>query len=256
MSLLLKSELRLRIGARHCLAEVWSAGLVARCGARVMVGDAPQNPVEAALTALSAQGVELPRRAAVLVEDELLYHATLPASGGMKQGLEAAREHFGSAMPEQEMVVGVTLMDGGQRWLASALPSDLLETWRLVLDAHDVQLALAQPAIQQDLLALRASQRLRDGLVVAFGSEGLGLVTLQNDAVSDLRWERRDLADLPGLAARLRALLSEQLPNASADLAPASLVLLPQSPAQAASLRPWAESNGWRLAAPAMATVE
>lgn len=256
MSPLLKSELRLRIGARHCVAEVWQAGLAARCVARVTVQDEPQSPVDAALNALAAKGMALPRRAVLLVEDELLYFATLPATKGLKQGLLAAREHFGSALPEQEMVVEVALLNDGRNWLATALPADLLDAWRLALSAHDVRLESAQLAIQQDLSTLLSAHPVRDGLVAIFGSEGVGFVTLNKAAVAALRWERHDLSDLAGLASRLQALQAECVAAANAPAAASELLLMPHSPAQATSLRSWAETNGWRLCAPALGPAE
>jgi hypothetical protein len=257
VSLLLKNELRLRIGARHCAAEIWRAGLVGRCVARVMVQDDIHDLIEAALAALEARGTSLPARAVLSVEDELLYFATLPASGPFSAALAAAQEHFSSALGEHELLVGVTLLATGRRWLASALPAELLETWRLTLSGHDIATEVVQPAVLQDLRALGATARMDDGLLVMVRAEGMSFLSVDRAGITDLGWERRDLADLPGLALRVQALLAQR----SAALHPPgtarpTVLLAPLNNAQAASLRPLAEAHGWRLSPPVLATTD
>ena len=257
MSLLLKSELRLRIGARHCAAEVWRAGMSARCAARAYTQDENPNLVEAALASLETRGVALPSRAVVSVEDELLYFAALPATMPAKAAVAAARGHFNAALGEHELLVGVTLASSGQRWLASALPAELLDTWRLALSERDIALEAVQPAVLQDLRALGEKAKFDNGLVVMLRAEGLSVLTIEPSGVTDLNWERRDLADLPALAARVQAQLA-LLPSAQ-DTHSATrpdVLLAPLTEAQAAALRPMAETHGWRLSAPVLVSTE
>lgn len=257
MSLLLKSELRLRIGARHCAAEVWHAGVSGRCVARAFAQDEGLNLVEAALATLEARGIALPARAKLSVEDELLYFASLPATGPVKNAVATAREHFSAALGEHEMLVGVTLAASGQRWLASALPAELLEPWRLALSERDIALEAVQPAVLQDLRALASAAKFDNGLVVMARAEGLSVLTVEDAGVTNISWERRDLADLPALEARVRAELAQQ-PGAQDPLNPSrtGVLLAPLNDAQAAALRPLAESCGWRMSAPVLVSTE
>lgn len=257
MSLLLKSELRLRIGARHCVAEVWRAGVAARLAGRVYTQDENPNLVEAALAALEVRGMSLPTRAVLSVEDELLYFATLPATLPAKAALVAAREHFSAALGEHELLVGVTLAASGERWLASALPAELLDTWQFALSERDITLAAVQPAVLQDLSALGVKAQFENGLVVMLRAEGLSFLTVEPAGITDLSWERRDLADLTALAARVQAQLA-LLPMAQDALNPTrpGVLLAPLTEAQASALRPMAETHGWRISAPVLLATE
>jgi hypothetical protein len=257
VSLLLKSELRLRVGARHCVAEVWRAGVMARCVARAFAQDETLNLVETAMAALEARGIALPTRATLSVEDELLYFASLPATMPARAALVAAREHFSAALGEHELLVGVTLTSSGQRWLASALPAELLEAWRMTLNERDITLQAVQPAVLHDLQGLGTKILPDHGLVVLARNEGLSLVSVDTTGVTELNWERRDLSDLPGLAARVQAQLAQMATLQDAlDPSHPGVLLAPLTEAQAISLRPLAEAQGWRMSAPVLVSSE
>jgi hypothetical protein len=251
VSLLLKSELRLRLGPRGCDAGLWSAGLSARCVGRASSAD--DADIEQVLDALAAQGHDLPRSAKVCVEDEFLYYALLPAAGRWRAAQARAREHFAAASGDHHLLVETSLLPDGRSWVAVAIGTGLVDRVRSSLAARDVELRGLSAALLDDLAALRGEHALELGVIVLLRSEGATMVGLQDGVLADIAWERCDLAEPESIATRVRgyrARFAQQvgLPHAAGDL---PVLALPANAAQQALLGPVALAQGWRVLSPA-----
>ncbi|CAD5373348.1 hypothetical protein RA210_U30260 [Rubrivivax sp. A210] len=244
MSPLWKSELRLRLGPGRCQAALWSAGLRPRCLARAASAAAGAEAVEAVLVEISAQGLDLPRRAVVLLEDELLYYAVLPAAGSQRAGLAAARSSLAAATGDADLVVASTLLAGGRLRLAAAVGAATVERLRAALAARDVALHSLQAALPADLARLPREAAPSDGVLALLRSEGLTLVGLRQGQVADLAWERCDLTRPQAVVARVAAYHRRW----SGAAAAVPVLLVPAQALQAEALAGACSAQGWGLA--------
>jgi hypothetical protein len=252
VSLLLKSELRLRMGPQRCEAGIWRAGLKARRVGSAQADGQDEHPVEQVLNALLSQGHDLPSIASVLVEDELLYYATSPAVGRWGRSDEWARAYFAEAVTDTPLLIETSLAPGGRTWIAAALDAGWVERLRDALGAHDIELRHVHCALFGDLDRVRSEFGSADGMVVLLRSEGVTLVGIQDGCIADISWERCDMAQSAALASRVkgyRMRFAHHIgqPQSSADLA---VFLVPADEGQLAWLSPLAQANGWQTAPP------
>jgi hypothetical protein len=250
VSLLLKSELRLRMGPQRCEAGIWRAGLKARRIGSARADGLDEHPVEQVLNALLSQGHDLPSVASVLVEDELLYYATLPAAGRWGRANEWARAYFAEAVTDTPLLIETSLAPGGRTWIAAALDAAWLEQLRDALGAHDIELRHVHCALFEDLDRIHGEFSGADGMVVMLRGEGVTLVGIQGGCVADISWERCDLAESAALVSRVkgyRMRLAHHMgqPRSSAELA---VFIVPADEDQLAWLTPLAQANGWQTA--------
>lgn len=204
MSLPWKSELRLRIGTRWCEAAVLSPWKrKALFSARVEAAGA--QFVTGALKALRDQGADpLPTQARVLLEDELVYLARLPASLPWSRLREAAAEHFARALGRVDLRIDANALPGDGGWIAAAWEQPEHDALREELAAHGVRLVHAQPALLADLSAV-AAQVPDDAIVVAPRDAGMTIVRVRGGGPTDLSWERCDMGEPASVDARVNA---------------------------------------------------
>ncbi|MEQ1686743.1 MAG: hypothetical protein ABL916_24080 [Burkholderiaceae bacterium] len=251
MSLLWKNELRLRVGPRHSEASIWRAGVQTRCAGRARVAGHHQAAVEEVLGVLVAEGHVLPDAASMCVDDEYLYYTTLPAGGSWDDAQAAAVDYFAEKVGEQNLLVETSLAPCGRSWVAVAIDAALVVGWRETLAVLDVRLGQVRAALFEDLWTLRDDMSLDDGVAVVIRSEGAMLVGLHAGCITDLAWERCNVADPEAIAARVQgysARLSEQLGIAGTP-GELPVFVVPADAAQHALIRPLASSLGWRLGA-------
>lgn len=250
MSLRPRSELHLRLGARRCEAEVWHAGFARRPALRLAcqagepgVGDDLLGTV---LARLEAERVKLPRRASLVVDDDSLYHALLPADAAWGSGEAHARRYFEGALDAAELLVAVALAPCGRRWLAVALERAWVAAVEARLAQHGVKLGGVSAAVFEDLDTLGRSLP-PEGWVALVREAGLVLLRREAGAWTDLRWERCDGLVADAVARPLDA-------RARRDAA-AAVLLVAEHPRQAESLAALAAQRGWTLAALARGAV-
>ena len=258
MSLLLKSELRLRMGPRHCQGEVWLAGWSKAPVASCFVSGASESLLQAALDAFDEQDVEMPERVCMQVEDEQLFFTLLPLgqSWQVRQGRDMAEAYFSNILDPEPVRVDVTLTPDGTHWLAAAIYADQVEDWRQVLAERGMSLASLRPALLDDLVALQADLQVGNGLVVLVRSEGVSFISVAAGSLVDVMWERCDLDDVDALVARIRShlrVLRGELPTQVEGDTPAQeenwgeVCLVPLREFQAQALAQTVSDLGWRM---------
>ena len=144
------------------------------------------------------------------------------------------------------MLVDTTLAPCGSRWIAAAIDAVQVGAWRDALEARGIDLRSVRPALLEDLWSLRPHITLRDGLLVLVRSEGASMIGLRGNAVSEIAWERCDVADGVTLGERIDTAL---LDRCTADEAPSpvSVCLVPQHAEPLPALRELAQRRGWQL---------
>lgn len=257
MSLLLKSELRLRVGPRHCQIAHWRAGLASRPASTRFVSGAPETLIDEALDALDDGQSVLPQKACVQVEDEHLFMAMLPVQGNWRTAQTQAQRYFDEVLGPEPLLVDVTLAPCGTLWVAAAVYAEQIEAWRHSLAERDVTLTRVSLALLDDLQALRREVTLQDGLLVLVRSEGVSFVTLQAGGVTDVVWERCDLDDIDALVARVQSHLAALAPDASAPETPQpGVCLVPLRAFQTQTLQQSASQLGWQVTPALLADEE
>lgn len=226
MSLLPRSELALRVGPRHCRAQ-WRGVAHAAAGDAALAG------------AIEGLAAPAPRRAALSVEDEYVYFASLPAATRWKDALGAAQDYFAAMLGEAESLVGISLTPCGSRWIAAAVELAQVQAWEEALATRGIELSAVRPALLDDLQCLRRSVTIADGVLALVRDEGVSLVTLHGGGVKDVAWERCDVDDGDALAQRI---LAQPVDGA------AQVCLVPMHGAQSEALRTLAAGRGWQLA--------
>jgi hypothetical protein len=249
VSLLLRNELRIRVSAQACEAQVWHAGWARRPAAVARVVGGNDGQLEQTLDALLDQGQVLPRRAAISVADEFLYFAVLPASGSGKDAQAQARDHFAESLGDEELLVSVQLSPDNGRWLAVALPVTLLETWRHALATLGVTVRSISAGLFDDLWHWQVSWPKGDELIVLRRDQGVMCLGVLSGAVHSIGWERCDVSQVEVWCARVQACaerLAAAREEASAD-DPIPVTLMPADEDDAQSLRTLSASLGWQV---------
>ena len=249
MSLRLKSELRLRLGPQHCEAALWQRGLRKRCIASFTQCGSGTSQLDQAIDGLVAAGHQLPDAAAISIDDELLYFATMPAAGNWQETRASAAAYFADSLGLEGLLVVVCLAPGGRSWLSVALDAGLVDGWRAALDQRGIALRHLRVGLFEDLLRLRASESLRDGSLVLLRGEGATFVSMAAGAITEIAWERCEVKDPEALLARVRAHCERRSPPEVDGLARRPVFVLPFDLEQQESLAPIAAQQAWRLLA-------
>lgn len=246
MSLLLRSELRLRVGARRCQADLWGAGWRTRASVST-VAEGEGDVVAEALALLTARGAALPARAVVVLEDELLYYALLPAERAWGRGDDLARRYFAEVLGDRELNVSASLAPCGRHWMAVAAESATLGEVSEHLARHGVTLRRAGAALFEDLHALR--QRLpSDGVVIWVRDQGLMAMRRHASSWVEMHWNRCDSWQPEVVGAQIDAALHRHGPAAAAPTGqPVPVLVVAQRGEQATRLAPAALLHGWTL---------
>jgi hypothetical protein len=277
VSLRLRSELRLRLGPRHCDAAISRAGFGQRAAGRAHISGANGESLGLALEALVSQGHELPSRAALCVEDEYLYTLLLPAVGAWGEAEAAARAQFAQMLGDDRLCVQMTLAPCATRWIAMALETARLEEWRETLGSHGIALLHVRPALLEDLAALHGdlcdALPSGEGLAVLVRDEGASLVglnrqrpqgraapspppagveqsgkaTFAQQTIAHLEWERCDVGDARQLGARIEA---NCLQHAAESEALPAVCVVPLRGGQRLLLEDLCHDRGWKLGRP------
>lgn len=189
-----RSELVAEFTAGQCRVEI-QPGLFGPKQTASAVGDG-DAPLATALSALAAMpDVRLPRRARLTVPDERVYYALLPASVPWSQRHEYAARHFAETLGRQNLVVRISLIDGGRSWLAAAMEEADLDGWSKAFAEAGTQLRSARPALLQDLDRI-AGAVPDDSVVAIVRNEGALLARVAQGILVDIRWERGLAGDI------------------------------------------------------------
>ena len=243
MSLPWKSELLLRLTRSACVAQVlapWSRHVVAEAHA----DGAPAESLPRVLQSLRDAGpAPLPRRARLLVPDELAYLALRPACARWAAAQRDAQAHFAQTLGRPDLIVQVAAMPGQGGWLAAAIEPDDLQRWQRLLGDAGVRLAAVELALLDDLRAISA--RVADDAVVALlRDEGMTLLRVAGGTPVELSWERCD--------PRAQRLVEQRLlafQGAILSSVPEPLWLLCPSPSQCELWQRLARGHQWNLLA-------
>lgn len=248
MSLQLRNELRLRLGPRRCEAAIWCAGVQTRCTGRASAEGRGVEGMEQALAALEAEGHRLPSIATLCVEDEFVYFATQPATGSWAEARDDAVDFFEATIGGEDLMVETCLAPCGSVWVAVAIDRGRVDAWRAALAGRDIEMRHVRAALLEDLWAIRGEVPGGDAVLAMLRNEGATMVALREGCITDINWERCDLAELDSLSQRLeggRARLAQSLGVDSATAVP--LLLVPQDSAQHGQMSTWATDKGWHL---------
>jgi hypothetical protein len=211
-------------------------------------GEGQGDLVARALAQLVAERVRLPRRAALVVADESLYYALLPADAAWGPGEANARRYFEGALALRKLHVAVTLSPCGRHWLAVAMEPAVLEAVTHALAPHGVALGGVGAALFEDLDTL-GRRMPASGAVVMARDQGVVLLQREAGGWTDLAWERCDAWQAETVAARVDALLYRHGRRSGAAARPSPVLLVAQRASQAARLAGLAGARGWDLCA-------
>lgn len=246
MSLLLKNELRLRLGPQHCDAQIWRAGLRAKMAGHASASGEAGDVIELALAALATQGHELPLRASLWVEDESLYTMMLPAEGTPSDALALARGQFMQLLGHDDLSVQITLAPCGTQWIVIALESALLAMWRETLAMRGIAIAHVRSALLEDMNAMRDDLGSHTGHAVFVRREGASVLGVTPQTVTRIDWERCDVTDPEQLAGRIEAQGLQQASEDSDEALPA-VCIVPYNAGQRVLLEDMCAQRGWTL---------
>lgn len=246
MSLLPKNELRLRLGPQHCDASIWRAGFRPRSLGHASVSGHNGDSLEMALSTLVADGHELPKRAALWVEDEYLYTLMMPANESWNDANDAARVQFAQLLGHDDIRVQTSLAPCGEQWIAVALEVQLLEEWRETLTARGVDVQHVRSALLEDLVALRADLKDHVGLAILVRREGASVISMNLETITHIEWERCDVTDADQLAARIEAHGLQHAGDRGNESMPA-VCIVPFNSGQRVLLEDMCAERGWKL---------
>ncbi len=246
MSLLLKNELRLRVGPQHCEASIWRRGFRSRVTGRASAHGDAAEVIDLALTSLVAQGHDLPKRATLWVEDEALYTMLLPAEGALADAVQVARGQFMELLGHGELHVQASLAPCGTQWVVIALEAAQLGLWRDTLALRGIELAHVRSALLEDLNAIRTEIASHTGHAVFVRREGATVLSVTPQTVTRIDWERCDVTDPEQLAGRIEA-QGLQLVNDDASVEFPDVCVIPYNAGQRVLLEGMCAQRGWKL---------
>ncbi len=254
MSLLLKNELRLRLGPQHCDAEIWRAGLRAKKAGHASASGDAGDAIELALAALATQGHALPLRASLWVEDEALYTMMLPADGTPSDALAVARGQFMELLGHDDLSVQITLAPCGTQWIVIALEAALLAMWRETLAMRGIAIAHVRSALLEDINTMRVDLGTHTGHAVFVRREGASVLGVTPQTVTRIDWERCDVTDPEQLAGRIEAQGLQQATDDVDEELPA-VCIVPYNAGQRAMLQDMCAQRGWTLSRPLLGAL-
>lgn len=247
MSLPWKSELHLRLGHERCELSLQQGWPWRRerlwAGTGQGVGRAA---VDDALGQLAATGADLPARAHLVIEDDCVYYALLPAGLRWAEAHERAERHFADALGTSALQVELALAPGGQDWIAAAIASSDFDAWLDALEERQIEAGRIRLALLEDLGRVRRHIPADADVIALVRDQGSTVLQMERGRLSGLSWERIDWHEPALLLQRLAACRSEGSIGSGC--------LLPASAAQQAALDQPGRQAGW-LVLPALAQI-
>jgi hypothetical protein len=262
VSLRWRSELLVRLGAQHCEVSL-PQGVVHS------VEGTGATAIHAALGELVARGHALPRRARVLLSEDLLHLCVVDAHTERAQ-TENQAQACASALLAQvlggnrdDRQVEVSLLDNGDSWLAAAVDIAALDQALDALMHHGVDARRVGMAVLEDLRAVRAHLPREVHTVALVREHGVSLLGFERGRLVAVEWEHLDWRDRDTLFARLAAYAGPPAawPSAIRPVAPSGTAargrtgfLQPESARQEAVLGGAARDTGWVMLPPRLGT--
>lgn len=247
-----KSELRLRIGLQSCVATLWRGLLRPQQVSMVEVETGAEPPLGQVLAVLAELGHATPTHARICVEDELLYYSMDPASLSRRQVEAKVRADFGNAVGDEPMEVVTTMSSCGTQWFSAALPAAQLEAFRADMAEQKIKLLSVSSALADDLHTLGAAVPAT-GILGLLREEGLVLVGLADGRLTDISWERCNLAMPKQLTERIVGYVHRFMHGLAEDQLNGEyppVLLLPAHTAQQLRIAPHARARGWQVLSP------
>lgn len=247
MSRLWKSELHLRIGHEHCDVGVWEGPPWRReCVQQLRGAGTGRVGMDAVLGLLAASGAEMPKRAQLMIEDELVFYTLLPAELNWSGVQERAARYFSEALGMPDLQIEVALAPGGRHWIAAALPGAELDQWLDALEERQIEVRSVRLALLQDLQQVARQLAAHTDVLALVRDHGAMVLRLSDGGLDRMRWERVDWHDAVELLSRLGA----ERPDDRLHTA----CLLPATPTQHAALDLPGRQAGWQVL-PALSSV-
>jgi hypothetical protein len=204
VSLLSRSELRVRVSPDRCEIGLWTKGLFdARRDAHASAMGEGRRAMESALVEIITAGKSLPKRARIELSDDSVFYALLEAHMPIEDARADAETFFTDTLGLTDLDVEVALAPGGRHWIAVAVQVSALDTWLEALDERNIQVLSIRPALIEDL---RTVARVVDSWtqVLAIVREtGVMVLQLDNGRLVGLDWERMDCRDPTAVFERL-----------------------------------------------------
>lgn len=262
MSLRWKSELEVRLGAQHCEVtlvdrSIWS-------GARqpptwVRADGAGPVAIHAAIAQLEVPAARLPRRARVVLGDDLMYFCAVDAGSGLAETEPQARAQaealLAQALDTTTLQIEVSLLPGGRTWLAAAVDIGVLDQALDALLYHRIDASRVSPAVLDDFAAVQQLLPAEVCTLALLREQGASLLGFEHGRLSAVEWAHVDWRERESLFERLGAYAGppgtwpssnaaeqSQPPGAHAGR---TRFLLPDSPRQEAALGGAARDHGW-----------
>ncbi len=230
MSLRFRSELRLELHRRSCLAEVLKPGWSGTPRITASGSGDGAGALNAAISALRLADVhDLPARARLIVADEYLYYLLLDEDLDWAEAEQEAQSRLSEALGLTDLRVQVLPLAGGRRWLAAAMTESDLAAWTEALTLAGVSIGHLHAALVEDLRHLTPQIPEDDAVLALLRDEGMSLVRLSEGLPVSLHWERFDPGDVVTMEQRLRAFVRDSRPEERAS--ECVVYLLPHSKA-------------------------
>jgi hypothetical protein len=230
VSLRFRSELRLQLHRRSCVAELLPAGWSGAPGTSASGSGDGASALTAALSALQLAEVHrLPRRARLIVADEFLYYLVLDEDLDWAEAEQEARARLSDALGITELHVQVLPLAGGRRWLAAAVTEADLAAWTDALALAGIRIHHLHPALIEDLRHLTPQIPEDDAVIGLLRDDGISLVRLVDGLPAALGWERLDPGDVVTMEQRLRAFVRESARSVADRTGECVVYLLPHS---------------------------
>jgi hypothetical protein len=261
VSLRWRSELLVRLGAQHC--EVSLPPDVVH-----VVEGTGATAIHAALGALVAQGHTLPRRARVLLGEDLLHLCVVDAEAEHAQTEAQARACAAALLAQvlggrtDDRQVEVSLLDHGHAWLAAAVDIAALDHALDALMHHGIEARRVGVAVLDDLRAVQAHLPREVHTVALVRERGVSLLGFERGRLVAVEWEHLDWRDRDTLFQRLSAYAGPPAawPSAASAVRPVAHrgtaaggrtgFLQPESARQTTALGGAARDTGWVMLPP------
>jgi hypothetical protein len=196
VSLLSRSELRVRVAPDRCEIGVWSKGLFdARCEVRASAMGEGRRAMESALVEVITAGKALPKRARVELSDDSVFYALLEAHMPLEQARLDAEHFFTDTLGLTDLDVEVALAPGGRHWIAVAVQSSSLDTWLEALDERNIQVLSIRPALLEDLRSVAKIIDRWTQVLAVVRDQGVMVLQLDEGRLVGMDWERLDWRD-------------------------------------------------------------
>jgi hypothetical protein len=205
VSLLSRSELRVRVAPDRCEIGLWTTGLgqAPRRDAQASVQGEGRKAMESALVEIITAGKTLPRRARIELSDDSVFYALLNADVPHEDALEDAEQFFTETLGLTDLDVEVALAPGGRHWIAVAVQVSALDAWLEALDERNIEVLSVRPALLEDLRTVAPIVDRWTHVLAIVRDQGVMVLQLDEGRLVGLDWERIDWHDATVVFERL-----------------------------------------------------